>query len=164
MPNAKWYAENYSKGDEVLLILEGVITNIDPRDDDRALALEEGWVDTLDKTTTPILGPEGYDKLVGACNLDELLAAIERKVGVDPAEKEPEYRTGCHWRSLKPGDEVLAPRRAGGYEVVEVQTVEQPHYDGVLTLCVSGEAGTYWLGDDDPQCPYVWPEGISYDD
>lgn len=168
MPNAKWYASKYERGDEVMLLTHGRVTGVDVTDNCSALEVEGRWADTFGYHTIPILGAEGYDKLVDLLSVDELLAAIERKVGNTPPDTEPEYRTGCHWRDLAVGDVVeVRCRRDGEILLASVTEVEPDHYTGACPVEVTTGGREYvktWLCvRDDKDFPLEWPEGIEYD-
>lgn len=152
--DAKWFAENYDEGDRVVLFVAGTVTGIDSRDNDAALEVDGRWVDT--RQGMVLHEAPDYDTLVEACDIDLLLAAIERKVGGPPPRR--------HVDDLKVGETLVVRRQKDGVE--ETVTIEGFDKGTAGEILVKAEDGyQYWLfhpgfdrGDE-----YYWPEDIDYE-
>ena len=159
--DAKWFVENYAEGDRVVLFVAGTVTGTDSTDDDAPLEVDGAWVGH-GVGTKCLHGSSDYDTLVGACDLDLLLAAIERKVG-GPAPGVCSNHPPRHVDDLKVGETLIVRRQKDGVE--ETVTIKRLDKGTVGEILVEDEDGDYWLFHPgfDRGDKYYWPEGIDYE-
>ena len=160
--DAKWFAKNYAEGDRVVLFVAGTVTGTDSADGTSPLEVDRYWPRHVNGFEC-LHGSSDYDTLVEACDIDLLLAAIERKVGGPPPGVCPNHPRR-HVDDLKVGETLVVRRQEDGVE----ETVRIEAFDrgtaGEILVVAENEL-YHWLfhpgfgiGD-----RYYWPEGIDYE-